>query len=688
MLRSTFQHIRGIGSKTERALWDSGIISLDDLFRMGSYRQLSIFEESETSGASDISRSLNALATGDVDFFATTLNRAEYYRIALQYPKDVMFLDIETTGLSRFYDKITLIGWSRAGGYSFWLRGQDISNLASDLQASKAIVTFNGSLFDIPFLLSEFPHLRFPKSHVDLRFLARRVGLSGGQKSIESILGFERGKGLRGIDGEAAPLLWHRFIRGDASSGKLLVEYNISDIAGMYRIFTTCVRLLLDQQDIPRSIHPLTSIKYFDRPLRKPRAISIIASEIARTATIPKITTAGSLLSEQSLANLCVVGIDLTGSEKRPTGWCVLRHGKVETRRIATTDELISATLECSPTLVSIDSPLALPIGWESSSLEAGEPPPGATIMRECERILKRRGVNVYPCLIPSMRSLTRRGISLATDLRAAGAPVIESFPGAAQDIMGIPRKRASLELLKAGLVEFGISGNYSVNDVSHDELDAITSAIVGVFFWGGRFEALGNFLEEYLIIPDVSSPTPRPWPEIVVGLSGPIAAGKTTSAEHLSRAGFFYARFSLVLTELLEARGIPVSRSTLQAIGEEVHKEPGQRWLSKKLAEKLPGYGAIVVDGLRWPEDHAFLVETFGPSFLHIHIDAPSPVRRDRYIRAGGTKSEFKQACQHRVEKGIGRLAGLAHVSVHNDQDTSVLRSQIESAYKNFNPS
>jgi predicted nuclease with RNAse H fold/dephospho-CoA kinase len=628
------------------------------------------------------------LATGDVDFFANTLNRAEYYRIALQYPKDVMFLDIETTGLSRFYDKITLIGWSKDGGYSFWLRGQDISSLARDLQASKAIVTFNGSLFDIPFLLSEFPDLKFPKPHVDLRFLARRVGLSGGQKSIESILGFERGKGLRGIDGEAAPLLWHRFIRGDDSSGKLLVEYNISDIAGMYRIFTTCVRLLLEQQDIPKPIHPLGSLKYFDQPLRKPRVISIIASEIARSATIPKITTAGSLLSERSLANLCVVGIDLTGSEKRPSGWCVLKQGKVETRRIATTAELISATVACSPNLVSIDSPLTLPTGWDSSHLESGETPQAATIMRECERILKRRGVNVYPCLIPSMRSLTRRGISLATDLRAAGTPVIESFPGAAQDIMGIPRKRASLELLKMGLAEFGLSGDFAINDVSHDELDAITSAIVGVFFWSGRFEALGNFLEEYLIIPDVSTPTPRRWPDIVVGLSGPIAAGKTTSAEHLSRAGFFYARFSLVLTELLGVRGIPVSRSTLQAIGEEVHESPGQRWLNKKLAEKLPGHGAIVVDGLRWPEDHAFLVETFGPSFLHIHIDAPLPVRRERYIRAGGTKGQFRQACLHPVEKGISGLATLAHASINNDQDTSVLGSQIEAAYTKFKPS
>src|SRR5207302_6513839 len=110
-------------------------------------------------------------------------------------------------------------------------------------------------------------------------------------------------------------------------------------------------------------------------------------------------------------------------------------------------------------------------------------------ILRQCERILKRRGVNVYPSLIDSMQNLTARGIRLANALRSMGVPVIESYPGAAQDIMGIPRKRASLEYLKDGLADFGIEGDFITNKVSHDELDAITSAIVGVFFWSGKFE-------------------------------------------------------------------------------------------------------------------------------------------------------------------------------------------------------
>gem|GEM_PF-5980485 len=61
---------------------------------------------------------------------------------------------------------------------------------------------------------------------------------------------------------------------------------------------------------------------------------------------------------------------------------------------------------------------------------------------------------------------------------------MIESYPGAAQDIMSIPRKQAGLDYLVEGLKEFGLTGEFLSTAVSHDELDAITSAVVGHFFF------------------------------------------------------------------------------------------------------------------------------------------------------------------------------------------------------------
>ena len=107
------------------------------------------------------------------------------------------------------------------------------------------------------------------------------------------------------------------------------------------------------------------------------------------------------------------------------------------TKSIRTDDELLQETLAAKPDLVSIDSPLSLP---------EGHPSPGVPIYRKCELALKRMGISVFWCLLPSMQMLTRRGIKLANELRNAGCKVIESYPGAAQDILGIPRKKASLQ--------------------------------------------------------------------------------------------------------------------------------------------------------------------------------------------------------------------------------------------------
>jgi predicted nuclease with RNAse H fold len=79
---------------------------------------------------------------------------------------------------------------------------------------------------------------------------------------------------------------------------------------------------------------------------------------------------------------------------------------------------------------------------------------------------------------------------------------VIESYPGAAQDLLGIPRKGSSLEELKQGMARIGIAGDYLIGAVSHDEVDAITSALVGLFFLADDYIALGTSTEDYLIVP------------------------------------------------------------------------------------------------------------------------------------------------------------------------------------------
>jgi hypothetical protein len=282
------------------------------------------------------------------------------------------------------------------------------------------------------------------------------------------------------------------------------------------------------------------------------------------------------------------------------------------------------------------------------------------------------------------MQGLTSRGIGIATRLRAHGLAVIESYPGAAQDIMRIPRKRASLVDLASGLKAFGVTLGDAAG-MTHDELDAVTAAVVGLFFWSGRFEALGYEDEEQLIVPGREMYASR-LTRTVIGLSGPISAGKTTVARRLEGRGYFYARFSEVLADLLTSEGVAVTRQALQNLGETIRKDPGQRWLCRQLFGRLPKTGNIVIDGLRHPEDHGFFVERFGPAFTHVHLSAATSLRRDRYVRSGHDGDDFSAASEHTVEGNVGVMKELAHRAIENNEDIETTLSLLMAAAEGTN--
>jgi predicted nuclease with RNAse H fold/dephospho-CoA kinase len=578
---------------------------------------------------------------------------------ALADPGRVIFLDVETTGLSWFYDDLTMVGWALDGKYYTHIAGGDAKHLTDALQRADALVTFNGTLFDLRFLRKTFGDLALPPVHIDLRYLARRVGLVGGQKSVETALGIPVRAGVEGFDGAEAVLLWHRYMRGDEEALRRLIDYNCRDVLGMCGILDHT----LDRLDV----HPDL---WFSRPRFFDRTSAILGSvgtharryhhQLARC-----VHTFDAMFAGTPAFDAVVIGIDLTGSEARPSGWCALRGDHAETCTVSTDDEMFSRVMAERATVVSIDSPLSIPFG----RMRVEDDDPGREqfgIMRRCERELKRRGVNVYPCLLPSMQGLTRRGMRLAERFRSMGVPVIESYPGAAQDIMGIPRKRAGTGFLKQGLADFGIRGDFLDQAVSHDELDAITSAIVGSFFLAGRYEALLGPSEDALIIPDLKVVGGQSG--MVIGISGRICAGKTTSARILEQRGFAYTRFSLVIDDEIIARGEVPDRATRQAVGTEINRTKGQRWLCEKILERVADRKLIVVDGLRFPEDHAFFVERFGSKFIHLHIKASDELRAHRYRESEWDVVPFETADRQPVEAQIDELRRLANATLNNN--------------------
>jgi len=413
-------------------------------------------------------------------------------------PDGVLFLDIETTGLSRYYDYVTLIGFGIGGEYNVVLAGEDPQPFLAALTRARSVVTFNGSGFDLPFLEDTIPGIEWPRHHVDLRYACRAIDRTGGQKEIERELGINCREGIEEVDGAAAVILWHRYMRGDRSALRQLIEYNRADVQAMGLILDHVVSeragadLFLRTDDLRRLC---------SATLRRRGTAALLAPLPSPPTHLRRVVHFVDLFRGTPAEMATIVGLDLTGSAERPSGFAAMRGSVAETATLGTDEAILEAVFAAAPDLVSIDSPLCLPVG-RTRVTDDDPTRDEAGIMRVSERILKKRGINVYPCLLPSMQRLTERGIRLAQAIRERGIPVIECYPGAAQDIMGIPRKGAGEEWLKLGMSEFGVTGPFTFQKVNHDELDAITCCLVGSFHLAGRTEALGGEGEEPMMVP------------------------------------------------------------------------------------------------------------------------------------------------------------------------------------------
>ncbi len=189
-----------------------------------------------------------------------------------------------------------------------------------------------------------------------------------------------------------------------------------------------------------------------------------------------------------------VVGIDLAGSPRRPTGVCVLRGLRAHTHIAFSDEDILDAVHHARPDLVPIDAPLSLPKGRRTISDRSGEH------FRDCDLALRRLGIRFFPVTLGPMRMLTERGLALKAKIRAMGCRAIECYPGAAQDVWEIPRQHQNRKKLLAGLKKLGVRG--LTETVTSDELDAATAALVGRWLLVGRGEMLGG--ADGIVIPSV----------------------------------------------------------------------------------------------------------------------------------------------------------------------------------------
>jgi len=244
VIRNTFTILDGIGQKLERRLWREGVLTwshfLDTNPSFISPQRKEFFDETLTYAFTELNE-------GHAGYFASAVKRYEHWRLFDVFKNDAVCLDIETNGLplnSGGYT--TLVGMYNGESYKCFIRGENLTTdaLNEELSKYKYLITFFGSVFDVPFLRSCFHGLRCDIPHFDLCFGARRIGLRGGLKKIEPYFGIQRQDEVKDMDGYDAVLLWQEAERGCSRALDLLTRYNREDTVNLFGIADIIYRRL------------------------------------------------------------------------------------------------------------------------------------------------------------------------------------------------------------------------------------------------------------------------------------------------------------------------------------------------------------------------------------------------------------------------------------------------------------
>jgi histidinol phosphatase-like PHP family hydrolase/predicted nuclease with RNAse H fold/dephospho-CoA kinase len=444
---------------------------------------------------------------------------------------------------------------------------------------------------------------------------------------------------------------------------------------------------LLSYSEIKKWLKSARKLRSTNKPEVRPIAQGDLFGEpkpvIRSKPTIVRVATHGCIPLGSR-----VVGLDLTASKVKPTGAAVLDGMRVKTCSLESDEDIMAFIAETKPAIVSIDSPLGLPGGGSEISDSAG-------IMRVAEYDLNSVGISAYPALIDSMKPLTMRGIKLRREIEAisGGPKVIESYPGAAQDVLCIPRKQKGLELLRAGLTELGLTGPGLKTD-SHDEMDAITSAIVGRFFEADEYEPMGIPSEAQLIIPKLHPLLYEQLP--IICLSGNTGAGKSVVARYLSLFyGFHWLRTRDIIRALLQddiklqfekrmyqktiADNI-ITDAVLRDFGIIVLEQYKQEPLIRKLDEiVLSIKRPVVVDAVRDLSDFQSLSQIQKDPTLW-YIDAPESAIRSRLAQRQKIGNR-PIGNEHRIDQKSYILKSNANSCLKNDSSLEDLRWRVDDA-------
>ena len=236
MLINSYIHVYGIGAVTERRLWQEGLMDWFVFLEKAECGDLP--EWVKASFIDEIESSVLHLQDHDHKYFKDRMSHRELWRTFPEFRETTVYLDIETTGLDQFDDEITVVGLYDGNEVTTFIKDKNLDALPLALERYSTIVSFNGLLFDMPFISTKFPGIKFNQIQLDLRFILTRLGLRGGLKKIEKQMGISRTEETDGLSGFDAVKLWRKYEQGNYEALDLLIKYNTEDIVNLEKLMT------------------------------------------------------------------------------------------------------------------------------------------------------------------------------------------------------------------------------------------------------------------------------------------------------------------------------------------------------------------------------------------------------------------------------------------------------------------
>jgi predicted nuclease with RNAse H fold len=180
-----------------------------------------------------------------------------------------------------------------------------------------------------------------------------------------------------------------------------------------------------------------------------------------------------------------IIGIDLAGSPKNPTGWALWKDKAIKADLVYTDEEILESVLSHNPSIIAIDAPLRLP--------KEG-------ILRKADKEMIKRGYRVFPPGLPAMKKLTLRAIKINTLILEKGYKTIEVHPTSTRKALSMPLK--DWGKIQTILKTIGISGEIQTRPLASHEIDAATAALTAHLHIKNQTEAIGDEEEGFIIIP------------------------------------------------------------------------------------------------------------------------------------------------------------------------------------------